>query len=256
VSNTHLISALRQRRGMVLLELLVAMLIATFLVLGLVQIVSAARSSYRLQESLAAVQENSRFAVATIAGIIRDAGFHPEPWVSGDEFEALTGETQDGVTASGDRLALGTWSDRNCFGNLNTVLDVSARPAFYLKQSVLELNTRRDLVHTCRYGPDSGQLRTQIRRQGLIQNVESFQALYAEDRDRDGNAERWVRGGSWLEENQVLGIRIGLLLAGREPVLDPATRVFSILDTQLAAPSDGKLRRDYSFAAAIRSRSR
>jgi len=70
----------QRQKGMMLVELLVAVLLSAFLVMGLVQIVSAARSSFRLQESEAEVQENGRHAIATLGVLIRQAGFSPQPW--------------------------------------------------------------------------------------------------------------------------------------------------------------------------------
>lgn len=241
---------------MILVELLAAMLISSFLVLGLVEIAAGARSSFRLQEAVAEVQENSRFAVATLAGAIRGAGYHPRPWLDDHEASGLTGENRDGGGSGSDRLAVSAWSDRNCFDNLNPALDASSRPAYYLRESVFELNGRRDLVHTCRYGPDSARLTTQIRRQGLIRNVESFQAQFSEDSDTDGSADRWTAGGEWLDEKRVLGVRIGLLLASSEPVVEPATQSHSVLDFHFTEPEDGRLRRVYTFATAIRGRNR
>ena len=53
-------SPLSPQDGLTLVELLVAVLIAAFLIIGLVQIVMAARGSFRLQENQAEVQENGR----------------------------------------------------------------------------------------------------------------------------------------------------------------------------------------------------
>ena len=62
---------LNRQRGLLLAELLLAALISAFLIMGLVQIVMAARTSFRLQENEAEVQENGRHAVATLSALIR-----------------------------------------------------------------------------------------------------------------------------------------------------------------------------------------
>ena len=61
----------QKQKGMLLAELLIAALLSAFLVIGLVQIVAAARSSFRLQENEAEVQENGRHAIATLGVLIR-----------------------------------------------------------------------------------------------------------------------------------------------------------------------------------------
>ncbi len=120
---------------------------------------------------------------------------------------------------------------------------------------MFDLNDRRDLTHTCRYGPTASELVTQIRREGFIRNVESFQAIYGEDSDNDGNIDRWVRGGEWLTEAQVLGIRLGLLLGSTDVVTEQAAQHFSILDLEYSSSADGKLHRLFEFTSAIRGRS-
>ena len=245
---------LYRQRGLLLAELLLAALISAFLLTGLVQIVTAARSSFRLQENEAEVQENGRYAVATLSALIRQAGFSPEPWNESFESPSLLAETRDRVSSRSDRLGIRFWSDLNCFDNRNPVEDGAGEPVFYIRESVFDLNDRRDLTHTCRYGPTASELVTQIRREGFIRNVESFQAIYGEDSDNDGNIDRWVRGGEWLAEAHVLGIRLGLLLGSTEVVTEQAAQHFSILDLEYSSSADGKLHRLFEFTSAIRGR--
>lgn len=62
------------QRGVSLVELMVALAIGLFLVLGLVQIFSATRLAFAANEGLARVQENSRFAVEFLREDLRMAG--------------------------------------------------------------------------------------------------------------------------------------------------------------------------------------
>jgi type IV pilus assembly protein PilW len=243
-----------QQQGMLLMELLLAALLSAFLVLGLVQIVSAARSSFRLQENEAEVQETGRHAMATLSALIRQAGFRPQPWNDSYILQAFTPDTQNHVSARSDRIALRFWSNLNCFENRNSILDETGNPAFFIRESVFDLNSTRDLTHTCRYGPTEAEFITQIRRQGFIRNVDSFQVLFGEDRDDDGNIDRWVLGGEWSDEKQVLGVRLGLLLRSSDVVVEQAEEDFSILDFQYTTRADGKLHRLFEFTSAIKGR--
>jgi type IV pilus assembly protein PilW len=251
IQQTHM----QKHKGMLLVELLIAALLSAFLVIGLVQIVSAARSSFRLQENEAEVQENGRHAIATLGVLIRQAGFSPQPWNESFQSQALTSDTRDRVNSRSDRIALRSWSNLNCFDNRNPVEDDYGEPAFFIREYVFDLNNRRDLTHTCRYGPTDAEFTTQIRRQGFIRNVESFQALYGEDRDHDGNIDRWVRGGEWSDERQVLGVRLGLLLNSSDVVVKQAAQDFSVLDFQHRTTADGRLHHLFEFTATIRGRS-
>lgn len=60
-------------RGFSLVELMVAMTIGLILTIGVVQIFSASRSTYQLDEGLARAQENGRFAIEFMSREIRHA---------------------------------------------------------------------------------------------------------------------------------------------------------------------------------------
>jgi len=62
------------QRGLSLIELMIAIVISSFLVLGLVQVFSAARNAYQLSEGLSRTQENGRFAMDFLQQDIRMAG--------------------------------------------------------------------------------------------------------------------------------------------------------------------------------------
>jgi type IV pilus assembly protein PilW len=64
----------RHAAGLSLIELMVALLIGTILVLGLVQVFAASRTAYQTSEGLARVQENARFAIDFLQRDIRMAG--------------------------------------------------------------------------------------------------------------------------------------------------------------------------------------
>ena len=61
-------------RGLSLIELMIALLIGTILVLGLVQVFGASRTAYQLSEGMSRVQENGRFALDFLQRDIRMAG--------------------------------------------------------------------------------------------------------------------------------------------------------------------------------------
>ena len=63
--------ALRQQRGMTLIELMVAMSIGLFLTGGAIYVYSQSKNTYRASDSLARLQESARFALDTIEPDIR-----------------------------------------------------------------------------------------------------------------------------------------------------------------------------------------
>jgi type IV pilus assembly protein PilW len=244
----------RSRSGFTLVELLLATTLAALLILGLVQVVAAASAAGSLQRNQAQIQDHARFAIGILSQTIRQAGFRPEPWNAAYAEEALNQRTLDGVTASGDRLVVRGWSDLNCFDSRNPDVDGAGQPRFYLRETVFDLTGDQSLTRLCRYGPNAAELTTQVKRQGLVPGVESFQALFGEDTDQDGNVERWVAAGQWSDPQRVLGVRLGLLFASEESVIEPLPQQHRVLDTFTSSVADGKLRRVFEFAVAIRSR--
>lgn len=61
-------------RGLSLVELMIALLIGSILMLGLVQVFSASRTTYQVSEGMARVQENGRFAMDFLQRDLRMAG--------------------------------------------------------------------------------------------------------------------------------------------------------------------------------------
>lgn len=240
--------------GMSLLELMIALTLSALLLLGLVQIASAAASSTRLQRNQAHLQENARLAITVISRFVQETGYSPEPWNTGRELPGLPDSNADSITGGSDRLVVRSWSDLNCFDNRNPELDASGQPAFYIRESQFDLNSANGLTWQCRYGPGEPDMVIQIRRQGFIQNIESFQVLYGEDTDGDGVINRWVRAGQWETPRQILGLRFGLLLASEDKVAEKHGYGFQVLDTAFKKKADGRIRRVFEFAAAIRSR--
>jgi type IV pilus assembly protein PilW len=65
----------RSQRGLSLIELMVALTIGLLLSFGILQIFSASKTAYQLQEGLSRIQENGRFAAQFLQGKLRMAGF-------------------------------------------------------------------------------------------------------------------------------------------------------------------------------------
>ena len=244
----------RRHGGLTLLELLVAVSLTAILLLGLVRFATAAGASRQLQDSHARLQDQARMVFRMLGDAIGESGFAPAPWNPAYTLEDVFADSADDVSARGDRLVVRTWSDRNCFDKLNPADGADGRPAFYLRESAFDLNDSGQLTRRCRYGPSAAELTTQVRRQGMVPGVDGFQLLFAIDADGDGNAERWGHAGAWGDSGQVLGISVGLLLRGVEPVVEPVRTTYPVLDRLLTPPADGRLRLPLEFTTAVRGR--
>jgi prepilin-type N-terminal cleavage/methylation domain-containing protein len=246
------VKRLFSEHGFTLIELMIGLGIASILMTGITQVVIAAGTSYQLQQNLGALQDNARFAIETIQREIHSAGYNNQPWVSPSQGAVVTANPR---SSSSDMLVFSRKSDRNCFDNLNPAKTSDGAAEVYLRESSFFINSGKNLAHSCRYGPETGQMVTQINNLGLIEQAEALQALYAEDTDSDGNADRWVSAGEWVDEANILAVEIALLLSSPNPLGLESTANFNVLSKTVTAPNDGRLRRVFSVIASIKSRS-
>jgi len=70
-----IVSHNKSQRGLSLIELMIAIAIGSFLTLGLTELFSNSRQTYRVQENLSRLQENARFAMQIISRDIRMADY-------------------------------------------------------------------------------------------------------------------------------------------------------------------------------------
>lgn len=240
--------------GLSLVELMLVLTISGLLLLAFVQLAGAASAGSRLQDEQSLLQDHARLARRLLVGAIRQAGFSPAPWNSTLSVDAITDSTSDGALNGNDRLVIRSLSDRNCFENMNSVRAADGQPAFFIREIAFDVSSIGYLTRDCRYGPDEANMTRQIRRQGLIPGVETFQLLYADDPDSDGMIDSWVTAGQWHHRSSVRGIRIGVLLAGEHVVTGREARIYRVIDQERTARSDGKLRLSLDITAAIRGR--
>ena len=66
---------LKRVRGVTLVELMIAMVISTIVLLGVATVYSSTKRSYKVQEEMARLQENARYAFNAMSRDIRGAGF-------------------------------------------------------------------------------------------------------------------------------------------------------------------------------------
>lgn len=246
----------RKQHGFSLMEVMIGVFLSTLLITGIVQLMGGSVSAYRLQLSQSQLEESARYARDVLVTHIAQAGFQPEPWQDQPGIPALTGETMDGGPSAADQLGLQRWSQYNCYGNENPVADINGQPVFYLLQTRFKVNDASNLAITCRYGPDIFNLQTQINNFGLIEDVESLQVLYAEDRDGDEIADGWVKARTWLLESNIKAVKVALLLSTRQAFDQTVSTEITLLDESIITPADGHLRRIKSWTSAIRGRLR
>jgi prepilin-type N-terminal cleavage/methylation domain-containing protein len=241
-------------KGFTLLELLIAVLLVSLIIAGSAQLAQATSRGFRLQQNLAALQENARFGLQMIQREVSQAGFRPAPWQSETAIAAVAGSLDD-ISDRGDRLVVRRWSVRNCFGNANPVTDPAGRPRYFLRITAFEITAAGQLSMNCEYGPDAGSLTRQINGLGLVEHAVALQLLFAEDSDADRLADRWVKAGHWTDETGVLALQLAILLASPDRIAHrPANGPLQMLGDPVKAPEDGRLYRVFQASERLRGR--
>ena len=138
---TRTLAAYRTERGFTLVELMVAMTVALFLLNGLVTILQGIRNTVQSQRQLSQLEDNERFAMTLIAEIVESAGYYPNP-AANSAASTLTGTSAPSAfTSAGSPTIVGvanasaqgdTITNRyaaalndnvfNCSGNQNTAV--------------------------------------------------------------------------------------------------------------------------------------
>jgi type II secretory pathway pseudopilin PulG len=227
--NTKSFHQPQRLNGFSVIELMVALAITAFLLIGLVQIFSSVRASYDLQEGLSRLQENARFATSFMQDQLRDAGYFPFPEhenplidigftftsvLTGDVPPPVTANTVDGSGTNSDTLEVNIFDERDCSGNLNPPT-TTGNPAIGQKQIVFA----HDAVN-----------------------------------NGDGSADVYVNDGNWLARGNVVAIRVGLILTSPNiGTLPPDDQVINLLNTDFPATSIPQLRRPVVFNINLRN---
>lgn len=134
-------------RGFTLVELMVAITVALFLLGGLFATVQSTRRSYGNQSQLAQLQDNQRLAMTMMSTVVESTGYYPNPLANvnalpvvfpADALFATAGQTITGstnTTGPGDKITVrysAALNDNvyNCIGGQNTTVNTQQGQVF------------------------------------------------------------------------------------------------------------------------------
>lgn len=136
----------RYQHGVSLIELMVAMVIGSFLILGLTQIFISSQKSYLFQQSQIGNQENGRFTLAILGQELAKSGYRSWPTqtlavsngvVSGCNFPAGASAVALSATSLCIRYQASNRNDVNCQGAAVSSADQSAIVKPYAQNNAL-----------------------------------------------------------------------------------------------------------------------
>lgn len=242
--------SLRSQSGMSIVELMVGMLIALFLIGGLIQVFLGNREAFRTQQNLQRLQENARAAANNLAAVVANAGFHADPRDEADVIFPASNRAIEGTgdgSGSADSITVRYQNDgslRDCLGNADG-------------------SPGAPVMVTNQYSVDaSGSLLCQAtngavtQTQPLLDGVDAMVVRYGVDSDGNDSVDQYlfasqVAAGDW---DRVKTVAVSLVLRSEENVLPEAiSTTYDLLGTSLTF-NDRNARRVVTRVIAINSR--
>ncbi len=230
---------------------MIGLLLGSVILLGLMQIFASSSQSYKAQTGQYNLQHSGQFALQYLAREIRQAGYVHKPWAGGKL--AAVSETSADTGTAGDLLAIQYYSDRNCFGSRNSPAGDGEVP-FYLKEVRFALRiSQQQLTWWCAYASTGEVSVVQANNQTLVDHIDSFQVLYGEDSDADGNPDRWVNAGNWESAENVAVVTLALLATDESSLRNDANLNYTLLDYDTGPLTGSKRREVLQTAIALRN---
>ncbi|MGD2112584.1 MAG: PilW family protein [Gammaproteobacteria bacterium] len=238
-----------RQHGFTLVEMMIAVVIGLLLIAGTLSVYLGSKQGYRLASGLTLMQATGRATLDLLTRDIMLAGF---PQAAGIEAVVPgTGFTEDGGGSNSDRITVHYQSSVDCLNSAGGT-PVYADGMQYAKN---------------RYFVQNGNLmcealaedNTVVQAGVMVEGIENLQILYGEDHDAtDGvtNATRYITAGNVTDWDNVVSVRIGIIVASRDNIATTDdTSTFSLIgQAPAAAAGDHRRRRAYSTTAVIRNR--
>jgi prepilin-type N-terminal cleavage/methylation domain-containing protein len=224
-----------RNRGFTLIELMITVVITSFMILASVTFLVTARKSNNVQSSLSELNSSGRFGIDQLTRDLRMAGYRDKDWMLGALENALV-VVERASADGGDSISLNFEARRDCTFALPAAPDATT--------GIGEVTNAYQVV--------DGAL--QCNGQMVTDGIEEIQVYFGEDTDADGAANRWVTptdtGGI---TEQVVAVRIHLLARTEGDIVATSATSFRYDNGMRDAINDGQIRREFTVTVALRN---
>lgn len=232
-------------KGIMLVEMMIAMVLGMILIAGILSVFLGTKQGYRMGQGMVLMQSTGR---ATLNYLSRELSMTGFPQSSAIETFIPT-MTADGGGSNNDQFTVHYRTTANCLGGATPVY---ADGVQYTKNMYFIQN---DALVCRTLAEDDSTLAEAV----IVQGVENMQMLYGEDTsaaDNVTNATKYVTAGNVVDWNNVVSVRIGILVNSQSNIATSDDEVAYDLQgqTQIAAANDHMRRRAYSATVVVRNR--
>jgi len=219
----------KHQDGFTLIEMMISMAIASFLLLVIMVMFSSTSQSRRLQTSLSGLNESGRFAISVLGRDLRMAGYKDDDWLTGALPNTLV-VANGAPEVGGDSITIQYEAAKDC-NYVDTPAGMAVN-AYALNMATFALE--------CNGQP-------------IIDDIEQMQIYFGEDTDADGVANRMMSPGEvGLDMNRVVSLRLHLLVRSQNDRQSETEQQYFFDDVTWDAP-DTRMRRQYSITVALRN---
>ncbi|MDH1730982.1 PilW family protein [Pseudomonas chengduensis] len=246
-----------QQRGLSMIELLIAMAISSFLILGITQIFIDNKRNYIYQQNQSANQEGSRFSLILLEQQLYKAGYRRTPQDARDFIFPAAGATNGCMafaagqvirpTTNGQGICMryqrATNSERDCQGNT-----ITSDTPVTIK---IERTTAGQLQCAVRSGTGTFSAAAT-----LLENVSQIQFEYGIDsQGADRVADAYVTYNNVPSLSDVIAVRYATLLESTSTnvALSNDSYYFPLSSTTATTPSDSRLYRSVQGTTTLRN---
>ena len=209
----------QKQTGLTLVELMVSLMLGLFVTTASVQLFIGSKRSYNVNEAMARVQENGRFAMSFLLYDARMADFSVDPGpIRAPDPGAVLGENDAGLNNS-DTVSM-------VYDEIEGGVTVEKTYSFSI------LASKSGGPSLCR-SVDGGNAVE------VAEGIQNLQVLYGEDTDDDYIPDRYVDWTSVADSTKVVALRI-------------TVTVQTLTDN--VASAGGRLTRTFSSAVVLRNR--
>jgi len=234
-----------KEKGFTLTEMMIAIVLGMVLIAGTLNVYMSTKQGYRMGQGMTLMQATGRATLDFLSRELSMAGF---PQASAIE-SFIPAMTSDGGGNNSDVVAVRYRAAVDCFGSATPVYADGvqyAKNMYFIQNETLICRTLAEDDST-------------LAEATVIPGVQNIQLLYGEDTNAaDGatNATTYVSAGNVVNWNNVVSVKLGVLVNSQSDIATTDDLVAYGLQgqTQIAAANDHMRRRAYSTTVVVRNR--